>query len=790
MVRRFNNNIDAALDLGSLRLSETDFQLTARDTVSGFTSLQNSNLSVSGVSLSGIDVLGGTLTFDSGATSESTFLQGGAVFDLNDGMLSGSTTVSGAVLNHNGGTISGNLSIGDDFNGNAAQLNRTAGIALNLDSISVSGTTAIDLNAGDSATFVDVFSGGTLQVNGATVGSTFVQDATLTLNSGSIDGLSLNDNSTFDWNGGTFSGDLSIDNDSTFNNNIDAALDLGSLRLSETDFQLTARDTVSGFTSLQNSNLSVSGVSLSGIDVLGGTLTFDSGATSESTFLQGGAVFDLNDGMLSGSTTVSGAVLNHNGGTISGNLSIGDDFNCNAAQLNRTAGIALNLDSISVSGTTAIDLNAGDSAAFADVFSGGTLQVNGATVGSTFVQDATLTLNSGSIDGLSLNDNSTFDWNGGTFSGDLSIDNDSTFNNNIDAALDLGSLRLSETDFQLTARDTVSGFTSLQNSNLSVSGVSLSGIDVSGGTLTFDSGATSENTFLEGGAVFDLNDGVLSDTTTVSGAVLNHNGGTISGNLSIGDDFNGNAAQLNRTAGIALNLDSIDVSGTTAIDLNAGDSATFVDVFSGGALQVNGATVGSTFVQDATLTLNSGSIDGLSLNDNSTFDWNGGAFSGDLSIDNGSAFNNNIDAALDLGSLSLSEADFQLTARDTVTSSIDLGIGAELALFSSLETDSFTIDEDGVLNIFQADGQLDGLLVNNFFVDGTDAQINIQFDTILGPVGELDAGLQVFGDVTSDLQALIDSGQLSFSGNQQDVNVLFDSGRNLTSVGFCFRRCS
>jgi len=62
--------------------------------------------------------------------------------------------------------------------------------------------------------------------------------------------------------------------------------------------------------------------------------------------------------------------------------------------------------------------------------------------------------------------------------------------------------------------------------------------------------------------------------------------------------------------------------------------------------------------------------------------------------------------------------------------------------------------------------------------------LNLAFDAVSGPDGELDFALRVSGDQTELLQRLIDAGQLAFSGNRQDVELIYDATNDFTSVGF------
>ena len=649
---------------------------------------------------------------------------------------------SNSVLNHNSGTVSGSL----DVSG-TVELNRTGG-TLQLNSLNLNGVTdsALDLDAGDSVSgSVSLSNGSELNIDGGNVGgsTSASSGSTITLNSGSIDSVDVS-NSTFNWNGGTFGDTLDLSNNAIFNRNASGSLSLENLFISSSDFELAAGDTIS--------NTSVDGPS---------TLTINGGALTGSSFIGTDSTVDLNSGSISGFNDLFGGVLNLNGGTVLGDLFVTD------GQVNRNSTAAINLDSLSLSNTNAVALGAGDSVANSvDVSNGSELSIDGGNVGgsTSASSGSTITLNSGSIDSVDVS-NSTFNWNGGTFGDTLDLSNNAIFNRNASGSLSLENLFISSSDFELAAGDTIS--------NTSVDGPS---------TLTINGGALTGSSFIGTDSTVDLNSGSISGFNDLFGGVLNLNGGTVLGDLFVTD------GQVNRNSTAAINLDSLSLSNTNAVALGAGDSvANSVDVSNGSELNIDGALVENLSISNGgVVNFSDGQIAGLSVT-NALLGFEGGDITGSVDISAGTVVSRSEGANFDVDFLSASGATtvLDLIAGDQI-GDLNLDSGATVDVTAALELDSL-FAFDSIVNVVQDLGQTDGLFIEDTFFDRfaiEGSTINLLFDAAAGPNGEFDEAFAVAGNQTSELQFLLDNGQITFSGNSSDVGVFFDAGNNRTSIGF------
>ena len=252
-----------------------------------------------------------------------------------------------------------------------------------------------------------------------------------------------------------------------------------------------------------------------------------------------------------------------------------------------------------------------------------------------------------------------------------------------------------------------------------------------------------------------------------------------------------NNGQLNRNVAGALNLDSLDVSNSGDVELIAGDSVTSSTSISNSNLTVSGATLqgGLNVSNGGTVTLDSGSVEDLSLQ-NGVFNFNGGTLEGSLSISEfgtgETVFNRCSNSILDLTNLEVfGDTMVDLLSGDMVSSSIILDSDATINATGVFEVDSLEISRDSTFNFSQVDGQQDGLLLDLLFLGVDDGSVlNLTFDSAIGPVDSLDFALRVDGNQSVFLQSLIDGGQLTFSGNRQDVELFFDATNNFTSLGF------
>ena len=459
----------------------------------------------------------------------------------------------------------------------------------------------------------------------------------------------------------------------------------------------------------------------------------------------------------------SNSVLNHNSGTVSGSLDVSG-----TVELNRTGG-TLQLNSLNLNGVTdsALDLDAGDSVSGSVSLSNGSeLNIGGGNVGgsTSASSGSTITLNSGSIDSVDVS-NSTFNWNGGTFGDTLDLSNNAIFNRNASGSLSLENLFISSSDFELAAGDTIS--------NTSVDGPS---------TLTINGGALTGSSFIGTDSTVDLNSGSISGFNDLFGGVLNLNGGTVLGDLFVTD------GQVNRNSTAAINLDSLSLSNTNAVALGAGDSvANSVDVSNGSELSIDGALVENLSISNGgVVNFSDGQIAGLSVT-NALLGFEGGDITGSVDISAGTVVSRSEGANFDVDFLSASGATtvLDLIAGDQI-GDLNLDSGATVDVTAALELDSL-FAFDSIVNVVQDLGQTDGLFIEDTFFDRfaiEGSTINLLFDAAAGPNGEFDEAFAVAGNQTSELQFLLDNGQITFSGNSSDVGVFFDAGNNRTSIGF------
>ncbi len=550
---------------------------------------------------------------------------------------------------------------------------------------------------------------------------------------------------------------------------------------------------------------------------------------------------------LNSRATVNGGVLNLNSGIFSGSLSLGSADSAGGggfppfpfppiggggsdpAVVNRNGG-TLNLESLSVSsGDSAlgvIDVLGSDAIAEATAGDNGVLNVNGAAITSGLDANAggTANINSGTVSGVHEINGGTLSLNGGTLTGQLSLRNfdqdtnpsgdDPTFTRS-GGTLDLLTLDATgNVAVDINAGDNVRGGLQTRegaqvtiNSDLTLERLVNSNNGFTNGSLIAEQGSTvflnadildSELVQYQGNSLQRASGvSIRTQTLTISSADYTYDGtDSIDGSINITDgDLNVTADPATANPmDVAIGADSATVSinaestllnlggaGQSTIDINqATDVSNVVSVSAGSVLNVNAdlqaGNVNGTMVRGGTINLNDSTLRGrLQLLD-------GTAGGGD------STLNRDAGSTLELFGLWIEDGNhLDLLADDSVSSGIALQEGSSLDTFTSLDLDNFvSVFGGSTLNVFQSDGQLDGLAARQLDLDGS-STLNLNFDDVLAAEDELDFGLRLIGDVVDELESSIANGQLTFTGPESaSIGVIRDvsSFGDFTYVGY------
>jgi hypothetical protein len=615
----------------------------------------------------------------------------------------------------------------------------------------------------------------------------FASETILSINAETAGGIFIDSNSTININSDLTQGGI-LATDSTVNFN-SGTLN-GALFLTNSQFNRTGGV-------LQSSTIRVSGNTTH-------ELTIASSDSVGNVFLENDSVLTMNGGT-AGWIDLDDGTFDWNGGTF-----FGLRLNANDVAFNRNGN---SLDSVRlVLRDHNFTLLSGES--IDDVYTDtNELSINGATVKAiNSFNAATINFNDGAVLESTQIDDSVFNWNGGSFSGSLELRNlgrdggfEAEFNRNTSDPLNVTELELWNIDtFSLTNGDSVSGRTTLMNSELNAVGASL-------GTLSL-----SDNSIL------NLNGESLGDFHGLSNSTLNLNSGSVTGNsLSLVD-----GSIINRTSGANLDIETIyaqsdmqfitgdlvdnlyvgafnDASISASVDIVSsmdidnlyvfqGSEVTIVDDTGGPPSAPSNGNGNVSFVQllnGSKLNMFAGDVTGAQIL-GGEFNWNGGSFAGNVQIGDSTdgtsigLFNRNVSSDVTFGFLRVEgHAQFQVLDGDEVENGIMIKDSGTIDLVGNLATTSLEIEDSGVFNIFQIDGQTDGLALDSFDLLSDSALLHISFDGVQN-VGVFDWGLQINGDQIDKLSGLIDGGQITFSGNSSPVGVFFDAGSDTTSVGF------
>ena len=706
---------------------------------------------------SGIQSEGGSLTI------------GGTVSTFN-------TTLTGGELNFNSGSLFGRLTLNDNL-GTAVEVNRAAsGTTLDLDRLVVVGTTALTLNAGDSVnTSISLTSGATLTVNQQ-------QDLVFGV---SISGATLNLNENLN------ASSLFSDGTATINRGA-GTINLQRLRLDENaSFVVRADDVVTdsleasdGSSITSDSELQLIGGGPAGVFANSGSIinlnaqtetgqVFVNGATvnvnAQTTVLGGTPVLDgtvdvLRDATLNinadlssddGTSVTSGGTLNLNtGGSLTGDLDVskfGDGPD--ATTFNQNGG-RLDLNDLSIRGTSSVVINSTDS------LSGSFRIDNGAE----------LTINKLlSLTGESEIGNATLNLNQDLVAEELLISGSSTVNRTNGARLDLGTLSIDQGSYTQdgfdTIRDGVNATNGSQfvietesvftgeigvenNSELTINAATTLGV------IDADSGSTvnvNADTVTGGTRICDselnLNADLSASTLSLDGgSVLNQDSGTFTGRLRISDSFFSGTPIINRGDDTTLNLTSINIRGSTNLTIRETDQVTESIVLVDGAdltLAGNTNLSGTVFADASNVNLQADLVaERLRLGGEAT-----------LTRSNGAAFD---------------VQDFTLV--DTISGTGEYTYDGTDTIRRVIE-----IQQDGVLNI---DASFGDVRPSQIVLSGGELNVNAETDVDFIDLSFF-SETTINSDVTANL-VNVEGGTLNLNGGVTSISTL-NLGREFNS---------
>ncbi len=569
--------------------------------------------------LSGVTINGGTI--DDGTAT--TLATSGKI------EISGSSTISGASLNHGGVTIDANQT-------------------LMLDNDTVTGTTFTDTASG---ALIQVDDGTTLTLSGVTIDGGTVNDGTADGTGspavfGSIDvtGSSKIDGHAALNNGGVTieSGvTLTLDNIAVFATTL---TDKGTIVLDDT-VKLT------GGATLQGASISVLGsITNSGtLEVAGATELLDDTLTNAAgSIIQVDALQTLT---LSGAEIIGGTINDTGTIDVTGSSKIDSNATLNNGAVTIESGKILTLDKVAVTGTS-IEVDGA-----VNTLVGQLIAQDGTTIsGSHLTIDAgdQMVLNSATITGGTITDNGKIDVTGNSL-----INGVTTGLVTTDVILNNGGVTVESGVIVTLDNVTVNGavFTDIATSSTirvdSGDTLAFNGATINGGTLdVLGEMDFSGISFITGATIVNVNNIIVVGGTLTIDPTPVTNTGTIEvmggGTLKLSDDIITNADDT--TNGI-IQVDAGPINPAT-LDLDA-------STISGGTVNISGVldSSGDSFVTGAKIT-NTGTIDVTSgtlvIDATSTLDNTGGTLKsdgGNLIVD--TAFSGNLEikggAVLELG---------------------------------------------------------------------------------------------------------------------------------------------
>jgi fibronectin-binding autotransporter adhesin len=503
----------------------------------------------------------------------------GGAFDMSaDSILQNSGTISVGGLMEvldtsvllNAGTLT--LKGGGDFGGTST----------------IANTGTIEISAGTLTVQVDIANtGGTIVVDGA---------GTLNLDSGAIDGGTINDGTAGSTSTPAVFGNIDVTGSSTIEN---AQLNFGEVTVESGVTLKLNNDTVTGTTFTDAASGSV-------IQIGDGTTLNLSGVTINGGTINDGTAGGTGRIDVTGNSTISGASLNNGSVTVgAAKLTLDNDTVSGTSFSETTSGSMISVDAGDFLTLAGIDAITGVPGSIAN---SGLIDVTGTTTlttgkltntgTGTLQVDGTLNLSGATLSGGTITDNGTIDVTG-----------DSTISG---ASLNHGGVTLSGKTLKLD-NDTVTGTSFTDTASGSVIQVddgttlNLSGVTINGGTIN------------DGTATGSID---VTGDSTISGASLNHGGVTLSGTTlkldndtvsgtSFTDTASGSVIQIGD--GTTLTLSGVTISGGAVNDGTAGGTGD-IDVTGSstiGNAHLNNGNV--TIDSDQTLTLGGDTVSGTSF---------------------------------------------------------------------------------------------------------------------------------------------------------------------------------
>lgn len=223
-------------------------------------------------------------------------------------------------------------------------------------------------------------------------------------------------------------------------------------------------------------------------------------------------------------------------------------------------------------------------------------------------------------------------------------------------------------------------------------------------------------------------------------------------------------------SGGSFTAGTLIVSGTTQMTYEGADSTSRLQAIDGGELTImkNVAVFDGQVATGGTLAV-------AAIFDAQTFtDVFEVTSSGVLSLETGGTFEGEL--LIDGGILERNGGLFDISMLDVNNSAVIFTAGDQI--------EDLMLSSSATAQVVQADGEFEGLVFT-----GTDIEtellgagnLEVVFDDIL-LANQLDVGLQVAGDQQTELQALIDSGRITFSGGAAPAQVIFDGTNTVLGI--------
>ncbi|MEM9435582.1 MAG: hypothetical protein AAGA15_00965 [Pseudomonadota bacterium] len=541
-----------------------------------------------------------TLDFNSGIIDDITIA--GGELQISNGtftsidLQSGEVNVNGATIGSEDFTLDGDDTL--DLDSGTVGL-----VTLDGGRFEVSGGAFTSLTFNTGTLNVDGADLTTADLGSAAVGDvTLGTDQTLDLDSGSVDDVFVNEG-TLDMDGGTIEGTLAVNGP---NASVDGGNVVGTTGVNSGGTLALGGGSLDGAVTVTTGTLN-----LTGDGTIDDTLTVDGGGNVSIT-----AGDTASDDEVTGTTTVNNGSVTVTQGDLAAVVVNDTTADANATDFTLTAGSIASLDHDA--GETA--LNGGNVQGNIDV-SGGEVSVDGATQtgGTTTVTGGTVDLDSGTLLGVTINGGAAvFEFGGGT----------------------PGTITLTEGTLNVNGGTTTQDFTLGTDQTLDLDSGSVGNVTVGDGTLDMD-GGTIDGTLDVDGTDASIDGGNVTGTTDVNaGGSLALGGGSLDGAVTV------TTGTLNLTGDGTID-DTLTVEGggnvsiNTTGDVDAGDEVTGTTTINNGSVTVTEGDLAAVVVNDGNdalatdLTLTSGSIGSLDNQAGQTA-LNGGTVDGNVTVSGGS----------------------------------------------------------------------------------------------------------------------------------------------------------